>query len=252
MAKPEKKRQNKLIPHALLISVFLLKEGLVPNSEKDFEKPHATWSITEMCNGGRITHVKTKLWHKIKFGDGAKLKVLQWGKQPPSRGKMDDLDSSVEEVLRLRREVGLQVREGVSGQHEGPRQSDYSWGVFDDDMQARVHICQPPEYAGWETWQQSLYDQNSRLEISRERQHEDMMGFLRRANRACHISGEMELNMRAYDENQTRHYFNYYNGVPYCENPPHVDFSHSWIDVVAKRILGAAFSEFLPISTTTI
>ncbi|MFS8018161.1 hypothetical protein Hanom_Chr15g01388881 [Helianthus anomalus] len=139
---------------ALMTGVFLLKEGLVPNSEKAFEKPHATWSITEMCNGDRITHVKTKLWHKIKFGDGAKLKVLQWGKQPPSRGEMDDLDSSDEEVLRLRREVGLQVREGVSGQHEGPRQSDYSWGVFDDDMQARVHISQPPEYAGWETWQQ--------------------------------------------------------------------------------------------------
>ncbi|MFS7963699.1 hypothetical protein Hanom_Chr08g00741411 [Helianthus anomalus] len=52
-----------------------------------------------------------------------------------------------------------------------------------------------------------------------------MMGFLRCADRARHISGEMELNMRAYDENHTRHYHNYYNGVPYCENPPHVDFS---------------------------
>ncbi|KAJ0530607.1 hypothetical protein HanRHA438_Chr10g0462301 [Helianthus annuus] len=131
-----------------------------------------------MCMGDRITHVKTKLWHKIKFRDGAKLKVLQWGKQPPSQGEMDDLDSSDEEVLRLRREAGFQVGEGGSRQHEGPRQSDYSWGVFDDDMQARVHSSQPQEYAGWETWQESLYDQNSRLEIGRERQHEEMMGFL--------------------------------------------------------------------------
>ncbi|KAJ0700852.1 hypothetical protein HanOQP8_Chr10g0372771 [Helianthus annuus] len=138
---------------------------------------------------------------------------------------MDDLDSSDEEVLRLRREAGFQVGEGGSRQHEGPRQSDYSWGVSDDDMQARVHSSQPQEYADLETWQQSLYSQNSRLEISRERQHEEMMGFLRRAYRARHISGEVELNMRAYDENQTRYYHNYYNGVPYCENPPHVDFS---------------------------
>ncbi|KAJ0724269.1 hypothetical protein HanPI659440_Chr12g0445871 [Helianthus annuus] len=129
------KRQKKLIPHARLISIFLRKQGLVLVYEKKaFEKPHATWSIAEMCNGDRITHVKTKLWHKIKFGDGAKLKVLQWGKQPPSQGEMDDLDSSDEEVLSLRREAGLPVREGGSGQHEGPRQSDYSWGVFDDDM----------------------------------------------------------------------------------------------------------------------
>ncbi|MFS8026205.1 hypothetical protein Hanom_Chr16g01484141 [Helianthus anomalus] len=97
------KRQKKLISHARLISAFPRKQGVVLISKKAFEKPHATWSIAEMCNGDRITHVKTKLWHKIKFGDGAKLKVLQWGKQPPSRGEMDDLDSSDEEVLRLRR-----------------------------------------------------------------------------------------------------------------------------------------------------
>ncbi|KAJ0483912.1 hypothetical protein HanIR_Chr13g0669921 [Helianthus annuus] len=121
------KRQKKLIPHARLISAFLRKQRVVTVSEKAFEKPHATWSIAEMCNGDRITHVKTKLWHKIKFGDGAKLKVLQWGKQPPSQGKMDDLDSGDEEVLRLRREAGFQVGEGGSRQHEGPRHSDYSW-----------------------------------------------------------------------------------------------------------------------------
>ncbi|MFS8017896.1 hypothetical protein Hanom_Chr15g01385801 [Helianthus anomalus] len=79
-----------------------------------------------MCTGDRITHVNTKLWHKIKFGDGAKLKVLQW-------------------------EAGFQVGEGGSRQYEGPRQSDYSWGVFENDMQARVHSSQPPEYVGWET-----------------------------------------------------------------------------------------------------
>ncbi|MFS8033144.1 hypothetical protein Hanom_Chr17g01566061 [Helianthus anomalus] len=174
------KRLKKLIPHAQLISAFLRKQG--------------------------ITHVKIKLWHNIKFGDGAKLKVLQWGKQPPSRGEMDDLDSSDEEVLRLRREAGVQ-------------------GVFGDDTKARVHSSQPPEYVGWKTWQQSLYDQNSRLEINRERKHEEMMRFLGRADRARHMSGEMELNLRAYDENQTQHYHEYYNGVPYCENPPHVDFS---------------------------
>ncbi|KAJ0555576.1 hypothetical protein HanIR_Chr07g0303681 [Helianthus annuus] len=70
------KRQKKLIPHARLISAFLRKQGVVPISEKPFEKPHATFSIAEMCTSDRITHVKTKLWHKIKFGDGTKLKVL--------------------------------------------------------------------------------------------------------------------------------------------------------------------------------
>ncbi|KAJ0770095.1 hypothetical protein HanPI659440_Chr07g0253151 [Helianthus annuus] len=138
---------------------------------------------------------------------------------------MDDLDSSDEELLRRKREAGVQVGEGGSKQYEGPRQSDYSWGVFNDDMQARVQSSQPPEYVGWEMWQQSLYDQGSRLEVSRERQHEEMMGFLRHADSARHISGEMELNMRAYDENQTRHYHDYYVGVPYCGNPPHVDYS---------------------------
>ncbi|MFS8011884.1 hypothetical protein Hanom_Chr14g01314251 [Helianthus anomalus] len=108
------KRQEKLIPHARLINGFLRKHGVAPISDKPFEKPHATWSIAKMCTGDRIRHVKTKLWHKIKFGDGAKLKVLQWGKQPPSQGEMDDLDSSEEEVLRLRREVGFQVGEGGS------------------------------------------------------------------------------------------------------------------------------------------
>ncbi|MFS8020264.1 hypothetical protein Hanom_Chr15g01413541 [Helianthus anomalus] len=108
------KRQKKLIPHARLVSAFLRKQGVVPISEKPFEKLHATWSIAKMCTGDRITHVRTKLWHKIKFGDGAKLKVLQWGKQPPSQGEMVDLDSSDEEVLRLRREVGFQVGEGGS------------------------------------------------------------------------------------------------------------------------------------------
>ncbi|KAF5805573.1 hypothetical protein HanRHA438_Chr05g0220611 [Helianthus annuus] len=105
------KRQKKLIPHARLISVFLRQQRVVPISEKAFQKPHATWSIAETCDGDRVTYMKTKFWIKIKFGDGAKLKVLQWGKQPPSRGEMDDLDSSDEEVLRLRREAGLQVRE---------------------------------------------------------------------------------------------------------------------------------------------
>ncbi|MFS7995566.1 hypothetical protein Hanom_Chr12g01119411 [Helianthus anomalus] len=106
------KRKKKLIPHARLVSAFLHKHGVVPISAKPFEKPHATFSISEMCMGDRITHVKTKLWHKIKFGEGAKLKVLQWGKQPPSQGEMDDLDSSDEEILRRRREAGVQVGEG--------------------------------------------------------------------------------------------------------------------------------------------
>ncbi|KAM0047209.1 hypothetical protein Hdeb2414_s0009g00325791 [Helianthus debilis subsp. tardiflorus] len=103
------KRRKKLIPHARLISAFLRKQGIVPISEKPFEKPHATFSIAEMCTGDRITHVKTKLWHKIKFGDGAKLKVLQWGKQRPSQGEMDDLDSSDEELLRKKRAAGIEV-----------------------------------------------------------------------------------------------------------------------------------------------
>ncbi|MFS8020265.1 hypothetical protein Hanom_Chr15g01413551 [Helianthus anomalus] len=52
-----------------------------------------------------------------------------------------------------------------------------------------------------------------------------MMGFLRHTDQVRDISGEMELNLRAYDKNQTRHYHDYYNGVPYCGNPPHVDYS---------------------------
>ncbi|KAM0011340.1 hypothetical protein Hdeb2414_s0064g00765641 [Helianthus debilis subsp. tardiflorus] len=120
------KRKKKLIPHARLISAFLRKQGVVPISEKPFAKPHATFLIADMCNSDRITHMKTQLWHKVKFGDGARLKVLQWGKQRPSQGEMDDLDSSDEELLRRKRETGIEVGEGSSRQHEEPRQSNYS------------------------------------------------------------------------------------------------------------------------------
>ncbi|MFS7912763.1 hypothetical protein Hanom_Chr02g00133691 [Helianthus anomalus] len=40
-----------------------------------------------------------------------------------------------------------------------------------------------------------------------------------------HLNEHMELNMRAYDENQWRRHSNYYQGVPYVENPPYVDYS---------------------------
>ncbi|MFS7916037.1 hypothetical protein Hanom_Chr02g00172391 [Helianthus anomalus] len=36
---------------------------------------------------------------------------------------------------------------------------------------------------------------------------------------------EMDLNMRAYDENQLKRHHDYYMGVPYVENPPYVDYS---------------------------
>ncbi|MFS8033975.1 hypothetical protein Hanom_Chr17g01575811 [Helianthus anomalus] len=35
----------------------------------------------------------------------------------------------------------------------------------------------------------------------------------------------MELNMREYAENQMRRQTDYYQGVPYVENPPYVDYS---------------------------
>ncbi|KAJ0571196.1 hypothetical protein HanHA300_Chr05g0187541 [Helianthus annuus] len=133
-----------------------------------FSKPYTIFALADVCKSEKIGYKETKLWHKIKFGDGVKLKVLQWGKQAPSIGEMDDQDSSDEEVLRQKREAGVVIGKGSSAQVEEPvrsepRQSAYSWGVFDDEMQARVESMCPPEYVTWEPFQQSNYDQGSRL-----------------------------------------------------------------------------------------
>ncbi|KAJ0786410.1 hypothetical protein HanOQP8_Chr02g0070801 [Helianthus annuus] len=118
---------------------------------------------------------------------------------------MDDQDSSDEEVMRRKREVGVVIGEGSSAQVEEPvrsepRQSAYSWGVFYNEMQARVESVRPPEYVAWEPFQQLIYDQGSRLGAEWERQHSELMAH----QRAVHIGNEMNLNLWAYDENQTR------------------------------------------------
>ncbi|KAJ0743870.1 hypothetical protein HanPI659440_Chr10g0380951 [Helianthus annuus] len=219
-------KNKKLIPHARLLSALLEKHGALRPGEHAFRKPHTIFALADVCKSEKILYKKTKLWHKIKFGDGVKLKVLQWGKQAPSGGEMDDQDSSDEEVMRQKREAGEIVGAGSSAQVEepvrsGPRQSAHSWGVFDDAMQARVESMRPPEYVAWEPFQQALYDQGSRLGVERERQHNELMAH----QRAVHIGNEMNLNLWAYDENQRRRHNDYCMGVPFVQNPPYVDYS---------------------------
>ncbi|MFS7916724.1 hypothetical protein Hanom_Chr03g00180681 [Helianthus anomalus] len=45
-----------------------------------------------------------------------------------------------------------------------------------------------------------------------------------RLDRMRHLSDQMELNMQAYNENQMRRHVDYYQGVPYVENPMYVDY----------------------------
>ncbi|MFS7946092.1 hypothetical protein Hanom_Chr06g00532001 [Helianthus anomalus] len=152
-------KNKKLIPHARLLSALLEKHGELRPKEYALRKPHTIFTPEDVCKSEKIRYKKkTKLWHKIKFGDGVKLKVLQWGKHAPSGGEMDDQDSSDEELLRRKRDAGESVGEGSRAQVEEPRQSAYSWGVVDDEMQARVESIWPPEYVTWESFQQSLYD----------------------------------------------------------------------------------------------
>ncbi|KAF5759155.1 hypothetical protein HanRHA438_Chr16g0750071 [Helianthus annuus] len=124
-------------------------------------------------------------------------------------------------VMRRKREAGEIVGTGSSAQVEEPRQTAHSWGVFDDEMQARVESMRPPEYVTWELFQQSLYDQGSRLGVVRERQHNELMAH----QRAVHIGNEMNLNLWAYDENQTRRHNDYCLGAPFVQNPSYVDYS---------------------------
>ncbi|KAJ0820389.1 hypothetical protein HanPSC8_Chr16g0707401 [Helianthus annuus] len=214
-------KNKKLIPHARLLSALLEKHRALRPEEYAFRKPHTIFALADVCKSEKISYKKTKLWHKIKFGDGVKLKVLQWGKEAPSGGEMDDQDSSDEEVTRRKREAGEIVGTGSSAQVEEPRQTAHSWGVFDDEMQARVESMRPPEYVTWELFQQSLYDQGSRLGVERERQHNELMAH----QRAVHIGNEMNLNLWAYDENQTRRHNDYCMGVSFVQNPPYVDYS---------------------------
>ncbi|MFS7940153.1 hypothetical protein Hanom_Chr05g00460301 [Helianthus anomalus] len=212
-------KNTNLIPHARLLSDLLEKHGALRPEEYTFSKPHTIFALADVCKSEKIAYKEMKLWHKIKFGDGVKLKVLQWGKQAPSIREMDDQDSSDEEVLRRKKEACVMIGECSSAQVEEPvrsepRQSTYSWGVFDDEMQARVESMCPPEYVTWEPFQQSIYDQGSRLGAKRERQHTELVAH----QRAVRISNEMNLNLWAYDENQTRqHNDYYYNGVPYVQ-----------------------------------
>ncbi|KAJ0951939.1 hypothetical protein HanPSC8_Chr02g0066251 [Helianthus annuus] len=88
-------KNKKLIPHARLLSALLEKHGALRPEEYVFSKPHIIFALADVCKSEKIAYKMTKLWHKIKFGDDVKLKVLQWGTQAPSRGEMDDQDLSM-------------------------------------------------------------------------------------------------------------------------------------------------------------
>ncbi|MFS7914341.1 hypothetical protein Hanom_Chr02g00152251 [Helianthus anomalus] len=92
-------------------------------------------------------------------------------------------------------------------------------------MQAVVESCTPSKYSAWEGFQMEIYDQGSRQEETRTRQHRELMEKNARIVRMRHLSDQMELNMMAYDENQLRKHMDYYQGVPNVENPPYVDYS---------------------------
>ncbi|MFS7946308.1 hypothetical protein Hanom_Chr06g00534491 [Helianthus anomalus] len=181
----------------------------IMTDEYAYSKPHTMFSIADMCKNEQISCVKTKLWHKNKYGDNARVKVLHWGKQAPQHDEMDDQDCCDEELMRRKREAGIDKGEGSSRQVEEPRQSTYSWGIFDDDTQARVESMHPPEYATWETFQKSIYDHGLRKDAERESQHKELMAH----NRAMHMSYEINLNMQAFNENQLRRHNDYYLGV---------------------------------------
>ncbi|KAJ0592065.1 hypothetical protein HanHA300_Chr03g0080581 [Helianthus annuus] len=91
---------KKLIPHVRLLSALLEKQEVLFPSEYTFNKPHIMLLIADVCKSEGLKYVKTKFWHKVRFGDDTKVKVLQWGKEVPCPGEMDDQDSSDEELLR--------------------------------------------------------------------------------------------------------------------------------------------------------
>ncbi|XP_035842890.1 uncharacterized protein LOC118489263 [Helianthus annuus] len=162
---------KKLTPHVRLISALLEKQQALLPKEKPYNRPHIVYRLSEVCLHENHLYKQTKVWHKIEFSDKAKLKILQWGKEKPSQGGMDDLDSSDEELIRRKRAAGELGGEGSSVRAEElvqyePRHSGYSWGVFDDEMQARVDSSRPPEYADWELWQKAIYDQGTRQDVN--------------------------------------------------------------------------------------
>ncbi|MFS7953715.1 hypothetical protein Hanom_Chr07g00621871 [Helianthus anomalus] len=88
------------------------------------------FSIVDLCRSERLKYVNTKFWHKVKFGDDTKVKVLQWGEKVPCPREMDDQDSSDEELLRRKREAGLISGESSSRQAAELGQASYSWGGY--------------------------------------------------------------------------------------------------------------------------
>ncbi|MFS7916723.1 hypothetical protein Hanom_Chr03g00180671 [Helianthus anomalus] len=52
------------------------KAGAVLPNEYAVNKPHVMFLIAELSKHERVAYVKTKKWHKMKFGDGSKLTVL--------------------------------------------------------------------------------------------------------------------------------------------------------------------------------
>ncbi|MFS8008879.1 hypothetical protein Hanom_Chr14g01278071 [Helianthus anomalus] len=73
-------------------------------------------------------------------------------------------------------------------------------------------------------WQKSIYDQGTRQDINRERQHDELMAYMRQSDQLRHMDAHIERNLLAYDKNQTRRHLDYYVGVPNVENPPYADY----------------------------
>ncbi|KAJ0771931.1 hypothetical protein HanPI659440_Chr07g0274651 [Helianthus annuus] len=94
---------KKLTPHVRLISAFLEKQQALLPKEKPYNRPHVVFRLREVCLHENRRYKQTKVRHKVEFSDKAKLKILQWGKEKPSQGEMDDLDSSDEELIRKKR-----------------------------------------------------------------------------------------------------------------------------------------------------
>ncbi|MFS8033971.1 hypothetical protein Hanom_Chr17g01575771 [Helianthus anomalus] len=69
-------KRKRLIPHVRLLSALLKKQGAILLGEYAFNKPHITFSIADVCRSGWLKYVKTKFWHKVKFGDDTKVNVL--------------------------------------------------------------------------------------------------------------------------------------------------------------------------------
>ncbi|KAD6453731.1 hypothetical protein E3N88_08437 [Mikania micrantha] len=106
---------------------------------------------------------------------------------------------------------------GGSGTGTGGNASQFE----DDLLTAVVHSMRPKEFHQWPPIAQLNWDRNSR-EYELNRKHRERQELIARSNA---YFAQQEINARFADNEQIRHYEDYYAGRPYREHPRPVEWS---------------------------